>query len=180
MRDAAVELGVESTFRHTPVGVYFGKPGERSADPYFGGEGPARTGCTMCGNCMVGCRDGAKNTLVKNYLWLAERLGAVIEPLRTVTDVRPVDPARPEQGYAVTTERTGAWARKDRQVTTAAQVIVAGGAWGTAGRLAGPIRPARGSDSDQLGGTRRRDGGPRAPGRGPHPRHRDYDLLPRR
>ena len=152
MRDAAVELGVESTFRHTPVGVYFGKPGERSADPYFGGEGPARTGCTMCGNCMVGCRDGAKNTLVKNYLWLAERLGAVIEPLRTVTDVRPVDPARPEQGYAVTTERTGAWARKDRQVTTAAQVIVAGGAWGTARLLQSlKVRGVLPDLSDRLG-----------------------------
>ena len=76
-------------------------------DPYFGGDGPARTGCTECGNCMVGCRVGAKNTLVKNYLALAERRGVTIEPLRTVTRVRPLDPASPEQGYAVTTVRSG-------------------------------------------------------------------------
>ena len=84
---------------------------------------------------MVGCRDGAKNTLVKNYLWLAERLGVRIEPLRTVVDIRPLDPARPEAGYAVTHERTGAWVRRDRQTISAAQVVVAAGAWGTGSLL---------------------------------------------
>ena len=131
MRAVADEMGVGHTFRHTPVGVFFGAPGVTVADPYFGGAGPSRTGCTGCGNCMVGCRVGAKNTLVKNYLGLAERVGAVVEPMRTVVDVRPLDPARPEAGYAVTTERTGAWLRKDRRTTTAGQVVVAGGAWGT-------------------------------------------------
>jgi cholesterol oxidase len=131
MRRAAEDLGVGDTFRRTPVGVFFGPPGERVPDPYFGGDGPERTGCTQCGNCMVGCRVGAKNTLVKNYLALAERRGVVIEPLRTVTAVRPVDPARPERGYRVTTEATGAWLRKDRRTVTAAQVVLAGGAWGT-------------------------------------------------
>ena len=101
------DLGVGDTFRKTPVGVFFGEPGKRVPDPYFGGEGPERTGCTECGNCMVGCRVGAKNTLVKNYLALAERRGVTIEPLRTVTRVRPLDPAAPEQGYAVTTVRSG-------------------------------------------------------------------------
>ncbi len=131
MRRTAEALGVGHTFRKTPVGVYFGKPGETVADPYFGGAGPARTGCTLCGNCMVGCRDGAKNTLRKNYLWFAEQAGVTIEPLRTVVDVRPLDPARPEVGYAVTTERTGAWVRKDRRTVTAGQVVVAAGTWGT-------------------------------------------------
>ncbi len=131
MRAAARDLGVEGTFRHTPVGVFFGEPGRRVPDPYFGGEGPDRSGCTECGNCMVGCRDGAKNTLVKNYLWLAERRGAKIEPMRTVVEVRPLDPSRPEGGYAVTTEATGAWFRRDRRTVTAGQVVLAGGAWGT-------------------------------------------------
>ncbi|WP_022880602.1 GMC oxidoreductase [Gryllotalpicola ginsengisoli] len=133
MRRVSVQLGVPHTFRPTPVGVYFGPEGAEtrgvtSPDPFFGGEGPARTSCTLCGNCMVGCRVGAKNTLVKNYLWLAERRGAVIEPLRTVTSVRPL----PGGGYAVTTRRSGAWpGAADRRTVTAEQVVFAAGAWGT-------------------------------------------------
>jgi cholesterol oxidase len=131
MRKTAEDLGVGETFRKTPVAVYFGKPGERAADPFFGGAGPGRTGCTQCGNCMVGCRVGAKNTLVKNYLALAERLGVTIEPLRTVVAVEPIDDSRREAGYRVTTEATGAWFRKARHTVTASQVVFAAGAWGT-------------------------------------------------
>ncbi|KQX65983.1 FAD-dependent oxidoreductase [Angustibacter sp. Root456] len=131
MRAVADEMGVGHTFAKTPVGVFFGEPGRRVPDPYFGGAGPDRTGCTQCGNCMVGCRVGAKNTLVKNYLALAEGLGVRVEPLRTVVDVRPLDPADPAAGWAVTTERTGAWARKDRRTTTARDVVLAAGTWGT-------------------------------------------------
>ena len=131
MARTAVDLGVGDTFARTPVGVFFGKPGERVADPYFDGAGPDRTGCTQCGNCMVGCRVGAKNTLVKNYLALAERLGATIEPLRTVVSVEPIDDARRNSGYRVTTEATGAWVRKERHTVTASQVVLAAGSWGT-------------------------------------------------
>ena len=131
MKQTAEDLGVGETFRKTPVGVFFGKPGERVADPYFDGDGPERTGCTQCGNCMVGCRVGAKNTLVKNYLALAERLGTTIEPLRTVVAVEPIDDASRGSGYRVTTEATGAWLRKGRQSVTASQVVFAAGAWGT-------------------------------------------------
>ena len=128
MRGTAEDLGVGNTFRKTPVGVFFGTPGVRVDDPYFGGAGPARTGCTQCGNCMVGCRVGAKNTLVKNYLALAEGLGAAVEPLRTVVDVRPT---ADHAAYRVTTEATGAWVRRDRRTVTADQVVFAAGAWGT-------------------------------------------------
>lgn len=131
MLDTARDLGVEDTFRKTPVGVYFGEPDVEVEDPYFGGEGPRRTGCTECGNCMVGCRVGAKNTLVKNYLALAERRGVTIEPMRTVVDLQPLDPADPQAGWRITTEATGAWVRKDRRTTTASQVVVAAGTWGT-------------------------------------------------
>ncbi|WP_372466738.1 FAD-dependent oxidoreductase [Microbacterium maritypicum] len=127
MAGAAEDLGVGSTFRHAPVGVWFGKPGERAPDPFFDGQGPDRTGCTLCGNCMVGCRVGAKNTLMKNYLALAERRGVAIEALRTVTEVREL----PGGGFTVTTQQSGAWFRRARRTVTAEQVVFAGGTWGT-------------------------------------------------
>ena len=64
-------------------------PARRSADPFFGGEGPERNACLNCGECMSGCRHNAKNTLVKNYLYLAEKRGAQVLPLTTVTRVEP-------------------------------------------------------------------------------------------
>ncbi|HMM93527.1 GMC family oxidoreductase [Phycicoccus sp.] len=136
MRGAAEDLGVADTFRHTPVGVFFGRPGETVDDPYFGGAGPRRTGCTECGNCMVGCRVGAKNTLVKNYLALAEGLGVDIRPMRTVVrlgEVPGIDrqDAGAEPTYRVLHERTGPVGGRDRQVVTARHVVVAAGAWGT-------------------------------------------------
>lgn len=127
MAGAAEDLGVGSTIRQAPVGVWFGKPGERAPDPFFDGQGPDRTGCTLCGNCMVGCRVGAKNTLMKNYLALAERRGVAIEALRTVTEVREL----PDGGFAVTTQQSGAWFRRARRTVTAEQVVFAGGTWGT-------------------------------------------------
>ncbi len=132
MRRTAEDLGVGETFRKTPVGVFFGQPGVSVEDPYFGGAGPRRTGCTECGNCMVGCRVGAKNTLVKNYLHLAEGLGVHVEPLRTVTRLGVVpgtDGERP--AYRVLHERTGPVGGRDVRVTTARQVVLAAGTWGT-------------------------------------------------
>ena len=140
MRETAESMGVGHTFRKTPVGVFFGRDGAREpdvsvADPFFGGVGPARTGCTECGNCMVGCRVGAKNTLVKNYLALAERMGVRGEPRRTVVDLRPVDPADPDSGWQVTSERTGAWFDKETHTVFARDVVMAAGTWGTQNRL---------------------------------------------
>ncbi|MCK2027471.1 GMC family oxidoreductase [Microbacterium sp. SSW1-47] len=127
MAGAADDLGVGESFRRAPIGVWFGEPGRRVPDPYFGGEGPDRTGCTLCGNCMVGCRVGAKNTLVKNYLALAERRGVAIEPLRTVTEVRELATG----GFAITTVRSGAWLRRRARTVTAREVVLAAGTWGT-------------------------------------------------
>jgi cholesterol oxidase len=131
LRELGEELGVADSYKHTPVGIYFGTPGKAVADPYFGGEGPDRTGCLMCGRCMVGCVHGAKNTLVKNYLWFAERLGAVISPERTVIDIRPIGAPDGSEGYEVVSERSGAWVRKDRRVHRARGVVVAAGPLGT-------------------------------------------------
>ncbi len=112
--------------RHT-VGVYFGEPERTVPDPYFAGEGPDRTGCRLCGECMTGCRYGAKNTLDRNYLHLAERRGAVIHPETRVVDVRPMDGG----GYEVHTVRsTRPFARK-RRVLRARGVVFSAGAIGT-------------------------------------------------
>jgi cholesterol oxidase len=131
LREFGHVIGAEQTYAKTRVGVFFGTPGETVADPFFDGAGPARTGCIACGRCMVGCPHNAKNSLPKNYLWLAERAGATIAPERTVVDVRPLGAADGSDGYAVTTERTGAWLRRDRRVHTTRGVVVAAGPLGT-------------------------------------------------
>jgi cholesterol oxidase len=129
MRAVADQMGVGDTFHAAPVGVFFGRPGQTVPDPYFGGVGPDRAGCLECGECMTGCRHNAKNTLAKNYLHLAERSGARVFPLHTVTAVRPAAAG----GYQVATRRTGSLGlfRRDRRVFTAGQVVFAAGALGT-------------------------------------------------
>ena len=131
LKEYGVGIGVGDTFKHTRVGIFFGPAGERVDDPYFGGDGPQRTGCIRCAACMIGCRYGAKNTLVKNYLWFAERLGAEVIPERQVMDVRPLGAADGSQGYAVETAHPGAWLRRRRRTFTARGVVIAAGALGT-------------------------------------------------
>ena len=136
LQEYGEEIGVGDTFRNTRVGVFFDQPGREVADPYFEGDGPARTGCMRCGSCMVGCRHGAKNTLVKNYLWFAEKLGVEIHPERQVTSITPLGAADGSDGYRVTSERSGAWVRRRPETVTARGVVVAAGALGTNNLLA--------------------------------------------
>ncbi|MFI5010420.1 MAG: GMC oxidoreductase [Solirubrobacterales bacterium] len=134
LRELGEELGVSDTYQKTPVGIFFGAPGESGKtvpDPFFGGEGPERTGCKLCGRCMVGCPHGAKNTLVKNYLYLAEGRGAQVLPERTVVDIRPIGKGNGEEGYEVESVRSGSWVRKQRRVHRARGVVVAAGPLGT-------------------------------------------------
>ena len=127
MKAVAEEMGVGETFHPTPVGVYFGTAGETVPDPYFGGVGPERTGCIECGSCMTGCRFNAKNSLVKNYLGLAETAGAQVLPLTTATALEQ----RADGTWMVTTQPTGTWYSKRPSTVTAGQVVLAAGTWGT-------------------------------------------------
>jgi cholesterol oxidase len=122
MRGVAVRLGVGETFEHTPVGVWFGADG---VDPYFGGAGPLRNGCDLRGACMTGCRRDAKNTLDRNYLWLAERGGAEIHADTSVRRIRPCGDSS-QSRWTVETSR-GAF--------TAREVVLAAGVLGTLGIL---------------------------------------------
>jgi cholesterol oxidase len=132
LREYGDELGVGETFKPTRVGAYFGEPGEEVDDPYFGGEGPRRSGCVHCGSCMIGCLHGAKNTLVKNYLWFAEKLGVEVMPERMVSEVRALGAEDGSDGYEVTSRRSGAWlSRRDPRTLTARGVVLAAGALGT-------------------------------------------------
>jgi len=131
IQEMARHFGTEDSFTRTPCGVFFGEPGQTVPDPYFGGAGPARTGCTRCGACMVGCRVGAKNTLLKNYLWFAEKRGATVLAEHQVVDVEALGAADGSDGYRLTVERPGAWFAKGRRVLTARGVVFAAGTLGT-------------------------------------------------
>ncbi|MET7387455.1 GMC oxidoreductase [Streptomyces sp. NPDC005529] len=138
LKAAAERMGVGDSFHLAPVGVFFGDgqdadgsakatAGQEVADPYFGGAGPARKACTECGECMTGCRHGAKNTLNENYLYLAEKAGAVVHPMTTVVSV--TDDSR--GGYAVQTLPTDERRKGEGRTLTARRVVLAAGTYGT-------------------------------------------------
>ncbi|MET7731041.1 GMC family oxidoreductase [Streptomyces sp. NPDC005402] len=137
LKAAAERMGVGDTFHMAPVGVFFGDgedaggrskaaPGEQVEDPYFGGAGPARKACVECGECMTGCRHGAKNTLNENYLHLAEKAGAVVHPLTTVVSVTDDS----QGGYAIATLPTDR-KKSEGKVFKARKVVIAAGTYGT-------------------------------------------------
>ena len=138
LKKVAERMGIADTFQLAPVGVFYGdgkdcddtgpsaKPGAEVADPYFGGAGPARRACIECGACMTGCRHGSKNMLIDNYLHLAQRGGAVIHAMTTVTAVREAS----DGGYLVEIRRTDG-PRRDSRTINAGQVVLAAGTYGT-------------------------------------------------
>lgn len=130
IRQVARAAGREAEHRPTEVGIHFGSPsvaaGTEVPDPYFGGAGPSRTSCTRCGACMVGCREGAKNTLDRNYLWLAERAGLRVRSESEVVAVRPSG-----SGYELEVlEGRRPWPRR-RVTYHAERVVLAAGVLGT-------------------------------------------------
>ncbi|MFI9047869.1 GMC family oxidoreductase N-terminal domain-containing protein [Streptomyces sp. NPDC053427] len=138
LKAAAQAMGVGDSFHMAPVGVFFGdgddsdgsartSPGGEVGDPYFGGAGPSRKACTECGECMTGCRHGAKNTLNENYLHLAEKAGAVIHPMTSVVTV--TEDSR--GGFAVGTLPTDNKKKGAGRTLTARRVIIAAGTYGT-------------------------------------------------
>ena len=123
----AEELGRPDALKPATVSVYFGEPGVVVPDPFFDGEGPERTGCTLCGGCMVGCRHGGKNTLDKNYLYLAEKKGAVVQAESRVTDIKPLAGG----GYELTVEQSTALLFPARRTMRARGVVLSAGSYGT-------------------------------------------------
>ena len=132
LKEIAEELGQGDTFRPTEVGVFFGPEGEEMPDPYFEGQGPSRTGCNYCGACMVGCRYNGKNTLVKNYLYFAEKWGAEIRPEAEVVDIRPLPSGQADGArYEVIYRRPTAWLLKPKCRVRARNVVLSAGVLGT-------------------------------------------------
>jgi cholesterol oxidase len=136
LKQAADAAGIGDTFYRTRVAVLEGPEGEPGGrpcpDPYFGGDGPDRATCTGCGGCMVGCRYNAKNTLDKNYLYLAEKHGAQVFAETRVVDVAPLD-GKPDgsEGYRVCTVKSTAWVAKEPRKFTCRGVVFAASALGT-------------------------------------------------
>ncbi|MCB1146352.1 MAG: GMC family oxidoreductase [Leptospiraceae bacterium] len=129
LRELAADLNQPRKFDQTNVSIYFGKPGETVKDPFYKGKGPSRTGCIYCGACMIGCRHNAKNTLDKNYLYLAQAAGAEIIAEREVTDVVPLEQGASKR-YEITYRSPMKYFSKKEKVQ-AGGVIFAGGVLGT-------------------------------------------------
>jgi len=134
LRQLAGEIGKSDRFHPTRVGVYFGEPEVTVPDPYFGGDGPERTGCSFCGGCMLGCRYNSKNTLDKNYLHLAQRHGAVIKAESRVYDVAPIGSPDGADGYRVKWRSSTKLLGKKGEFTTRG-IVFAGGVLGTTALL---------------------------------------------
>jgi len=136
LKAAAEEVGVENTFYRTSVAIFQAPEGEAGGntfpDPFFGGEGPARTTCIGCGGCMMGCRHGAKNTLDLNYLYLAEKRGTQVFPETKVVDVKPLSgTADGADGYEVHTVRSTAWFNQKLRRFTCRGVVFSASSLGT-------------------------------------------------
>lgn len=151
LRQVAREMGHEKDFKATDVAVFFGEPEVKVPDPFFNGEGPEREGCRHSGACMTGCRYNAKNTLDKNYLYLAMRKGAQVLAERKVVDVRPEGAADGSEGYVITYKKsTSIFSGKKKQIR-AKGVVFSGGVLGTVRMLLDMKEKGLPNISDKMG-----------------------------
>ena len=131
LKAVAEKAGKGHDFDATRVAVLFGdKPDQVIPDPFFGGKGPERKTCNYCGQCMTGCPNNSKNTLDKNYLYLAQSLGADIVAEQEVKNVRPLDGSTGKTGYEITMQDSTRFF-KSKKTVKAKGVIFAGGVLGT-------------------------------------------------
>jgi cholesterol oxidase len=136
LNKAAQSAGVGDSFYRTHVAVFQSPEGEAGGktypDPYFDGEGPARATCIGCGGCMVGCRYNAKNSLDKNYLYLAEKHGARVFEETRVVNVKPLNgKVDGSDGYEVHTISSTNWFKKNRRRFTCRGIVFAASALGS-------------------------------------------------
>ena len=125
LEEVSKDMHVHDTFDTVHVGVNFEGDG-RETDQYFGGLGPLRKACAECGGCMVGCRENAKNSLDKNYLWFAEKMGLKIHAETKAEKITCNDNL-----YYVTTKQITSFLPKRRRIFTAKGLIIAAGTLGT-------------------------------------------------
>ncbi|MCD4768726.1 MAG: GMC family oxidoreductase N-terminal domain-containing protein [Bacteroidales bacterium] len=150
LRDLGEKLGRSDYYEPTMVAVNFGEPDKFVADPYFDGKGPEVSGCTFCGGCMTGCRHGAKNTLDRNYLWLAQKMGAEILAEHKVVDVVPDGKENGSEGYIITCRKSTGVVKSKKEFRTKG-VIFAGGVLGTISLMHALKKGSLPALSDRLG-----------------------------
>ena len=130
LKEVAEEMGYGDSFKTVDTGVFFpqsdGKFGQSFKDPYFNGDGPERSTCKLCGSCIIGCRYNAKNTLMKNYLYFAERNGAEIRPESTVTKIEPLGSKDGSDGYLITVKESNDSGKREYTIRTRGVVVSAG------------------------------------------------------
>ncbi|NVJ56243.1 MAG: GMC family oxidoreductase [Vibrionaceae bacterium] len=133
LRQVAIDIGTEDSYKTVTTGVVFpqsdGIKGKAIPDPYFNGDGPERKTCNLCGSCLIGCRNNAKNTLMKNYLYFAQRNGAEIRAESEVLKIEPISVngcSNGKNGYVITVKDTSGTSPKITQIKTRGVVVSAG------------------------------------------------------
>jgi cholesterol oxidase len=124
LKEVSYDMNAGNTFESVFVGVNLSGD-QHESDPYFEGIGPLRSGCSECAGCMVGRRENAKNSLDKNYLWFAEKMG-----LEILAETRAEKIVFRDNLYHIETRHVTSFFR-NRRTFTAKGIIVAGGTLGT-------------------------------------------------